>query len=124
MKYYVFVYGTLRQGCSNHHLLKNARFLGRARTMEKYALYVDDFPYLYKEQPWSRIRGEVYEVDDDGFSRLDELENHPFWYQREKRAVILEGGVIMDVWVYFFPRAKGTLVNSGDYLASDLCCNR
>lgn len=121
MKYYVFVYGTLRQGCTNHHLLKEARYLGKARTMEKYALYVDDYPYLFKGYPLCRIRGEVYEVNEKGFSRLDELEDHPFWYQREKRSVILNNGTIMEAWVYFFPEVKGTLVNSGDYVKSDLC---
>ncbi|MCA1742937.1 MAG: gamma-glutamylcyclotransferase [Desulfovibrionales bacterium] len=124
MKYYVFVYGTLRQGCSNHHLLKDVRNLGKARTMEKYALYIDDFPYLYKGQSWCRIRGEVYEVGKEDFKRLDVLENHPFWYQREKISVLLDNGTIMEVWVYFFPKVKGTLVSSGDYVKSSLCSNR
>lgn len=123
MKYYVFVYGTLRQGCSNHHLLKNAEYIGEAKTAENYALYVDDYPYLYKGHPLCHIRGEVYGVDAQGFSRLDALEGHPVWYQREKRSVILSNGTIMEAWIYFFPEVRGTLVSSGDYVRSDLCCH-
>lgn len=123
MKYYVFVYGTLRQGCSNHHFLKDARYLGRARTADKYALYVDDFPYLVKSEHLCRIRGEVYELSEEGFARLDSLENHPYWYCREKRVVRLENGTALEAWVYFFPTPKGSLIRSGDYLKSELCCH-
>ncbi|MFW5731027.1 MAG: gamma-glutamylcyclotransferase family protein [Desulfonatronovibrionaceae bacterium] len=119
----VFVYGTLRQGCSNHRLLRHAVFLGPARTARRYSLYVDDFPYLVKAPPVSRIHGEVYVVDDQDLQRLDALENHPFWYKRQEQTVLLlESGKKVKSWIYFFPRAKGMLVESGDYLQSRLCC--
>ena len=118
----VFVYGTLRQGCSNHHLLKGETLLGPARTMDRFALYVDDFPYLIKSQPCSRVSGEVYRVGPVAFARLDALENHPLWYRRERRGVAMENGSVLQAWVYFFPVPRGSLVPSGDYLKSSLCC--
>lgn len=114
---YVFVYGTLRKGCSNHGLLQDAKFLGLARTREKYALYTQDIPYVVKDQAVSHIRGEVYQVDETGLGRLDILEGHPDWYAREKSAVYLDTGEKIQAWIYFFPEPHGELVQNGDFLS-------
>ncbi|WP_028573633.1 gamma-glutamylcyclotransferase family protein [Desulfonatronovibrio hydrogenovorans] len=124
MNHLVFVYGTLRQGCSNHGLLKDEKYLGTARTKDRYALYVDDYPYLVKDQPRSRVKGEVYQVSTQGLARLDILENHPAWYKREKIRVCLDMGEVILAWIYFFPTARGRLVSGGDYLQSSLGCSR
>ncbi|EFI34600.1 AIG2 family protein [Desulfonatronospira thiodismutans ASO3-1] len=113
---YVFVYGTLRKGCSNHHLLKDARDIGPARTSEDYALYVHDYPYTVKSEAVGPIRGEVYLVDGRGLDRLDRLENHPHWYVREKKPVQLDEGREVQAWIYFFPEPRGHLVKSGDFV--------
>lgn len=62
-KHVVFVYGTLKRGRSNHFFLKGARLLGQALTVEKHALFEDEFPLVYKDDPQSRIQGEVYALD-------------------------------------------------------------
>ena len=112
-KFYVFVYGTLRKGFGNHHLLKNSKFIGYATTKEKYSLYVDGIPYVVKI-PTTQIKGEVYEVDRDTLNALDELEGHPNFYKRELIDVIVNGKTIK-AWIYFYPYPRGKLIRSGDF---------
>jgi gamma-glutamylcyclotransferase (GGCT)/AIG2-like uncharacterized protein YtfP len=115
----VFVYGTLRKGLRFHHLLRNAAFLGMAKTRDEYALYLAEYPCLFKEEPVSRITGEVYEVDLPTLAVLDELEEHPHLYRREQVPVILADEQNIPAWVYFFPCQTGTLEPCGDYTK---CC--
>ncbi|HBR05796.1 MAG TPA: gamma-glutamylcyclotransferase, partial [Desulfovibrio sp.] len=49
-KHAVFVYGTLKRGLSNHFFLREARFLGQAQTVERYALYEDEIPLVTRSQ--------------------------------------------------------------------------
>lgn len=111
----VFVYGTLRQGYNNHHLLSDARFFGRGQTIHAYAMYAADVPFVTAAQPVSRITGEVYAVNERQLQALDALEEHPHWYCREQVAVALETGEICHCWLYFNATPEGDLVASGDY---------
>jgi len=113
--HFVFVYGTLKRGFGNHALLSGARFVGRARTKHKYALYESGIPFLYPYESVSFIKGEVYEVDDITLDSLDALEGHPFWYRREKAPVILDNGKEVEAWIYFYPEKEGVLNTSGEY---------
>jgi gamma-glutamylaminecyclotransferase len=115
--YLVFVYGTLLRGLSNHALLAEARFLGAAKTKELYALYVDYFPKVVREEPVSPIAGELYLVDGPTLARLDDLEDHPFEYRREQVPVMMDDGAETPAWIYFHPRPGGFLVAGGDILA-------
>lgn len=76
----LFVYGTLKKGGYNHHLLKDAKFLGEATIFGK--LYsMGSFPAMKEDgEQTSAVHGEVYEVD--GFTKLDRLEGHPHLYKR------------------------------------------
>ncbi|MDZ7697722.1 MAG: gamma-glutamylcyclotransferase family protein [Deltaproteobacteria bacterium] len=115
----VFLYGTLKRGFGNHHFLDGSRFLGKAITKKKYALYVSGIPFVIENEPVSQISGEVYEVDEDTLARLDRLEGHPDWYCRKWINLIMERGSLNDVekvneaWIYFFPHKEGVLVKSG-----------
>ena len=53
----LFVYGTLRRGLENHHLMIEAEFLGSAHTRDLYALRVGEFPHVCKSEPVSPIVG-------------------------------------------------------------------
>ena len=110
----VFVYGTLRKGFSNHHYLKNSKFLGKARTKERYTMVAASIPFVNKT-PSTQIVGEVYEVDVATLKKLDVLEGHPNWYIREKVPVILEDGQEIEAWIYFNDREHGEFVETGDY---------
>ena len=78
----VFVYGTLKRGQHNAHFMHGARFLGRHVTKKLYAMYeFGGFPAVC-ERGAQAISGEVYQVDDRQFRRLDDLEWYPHFYQR------------------------------------------
>ena len=77
----VFVYGTLKRGLYNHRLLErgNARFMGEVRTKRaQHVMLLADagYPYLVKSTTDDArvIDGELYSVDDDTLTLLDELE--------------------------------------------------
>lgn len=112
-KHAVFVYGTLKRGLSNHFFLREARFLGQARTVERYALYEDEFPLVTRIQAVSPIQGEVYEVSEKILHHLDVLEQHPEFYRRELVEVQLEDGSRREAWLYFSPEPKGALLPEG-----------
>ncbi|MFW6179638.1 MAG: gamma-glutamylcyclotransferase family protein [Desulfohalobiaceae bacterium] len=112
----LFVYGTLRQGCSNHKLLQNARYIGKGQSRRRFSLYVDDYPYVLKTGETSSIKGEVYEVDQQTWQEVDILEGHPNWYCRERQEILLDSGGTVLAWMYFFPEARGQLIPCGDYL--------
>jgi gamma-glutamylcyclotransferase (GGCT)/AIG2-like uncharacterized protein YtfP len=65
----------------------------------------------------SRIRGEVYAVDDAILSALDDLEDHPHEYCREQVEIELNSGETVTAWLYFHPKPAGKLVESGDFMA-------
>jgi gamma-glutamylcyclotransferase (GGCT)/AIG2-like uncharacterized protein YtfP len=111
----VFVYGTLRRGASNHELIRRSPCSGLGRTVEPYALYVGRYPYAVRRERTIRIRGEVYRVDVETMARLDELEQHPEVYRREQVDIELDGGEILQAWLYFYPAPEGEPLPSGDY---------
>jgi gamma-glutamylaminecyclotransferase len=72
----IFVYGTLKQGCSNHGFLAGQKLVGTARTVPGFVLYeLDGYPgmVLRIESPAS-VTGEVWSVVAECLERLDELE--------------------------------------------------
>ncbi len=104
-KHRVFVYGTLKRGNGNHHLLAHSEFIGKATTAPEFRLlsaFRNVFPYLVPGE--KSIIGEVFEVDEATLRNLDRLEgyrpgqtnNH---YNRETITVNV-GGEAMDVLVY------------------------
>lgn len=80
----VAVYGTLKQGRSNHALMRDSKLLG-ATNLEGFIMYsAGGFPVIYRDISHS-ITIEVYEVDPEVVKHnLDPLEGHPHWYKREQ----------------------------------------
>lgn len=87
-----FVYGTLKRGEPNHHLLTRpengvSKFVGCAETTVKLPLVIGtryNIPFLLNKRGTGHfVRGEVYEVDDAMMEKLDELEGYPEFYDRE-----------------------------------------
>lgn len=111
----VFVYGTLRKGLAWNHLLRDSEFIGKAITKDRYGLYADSIPYLIENEKVSNITGEVYKIDQKTLNILDKLEGHPNWYTRKEINVILDCKDII-TWIYFFPKAIGNKILSGNYL--------
>lgn len=80
---FVFVYGTLKQGFSNHILMEDlmtagdAAFVGPCRTLHRLPLVCGPYrvPFLLNlPGRGQRVAGELYAVSAEGIARMDELE--------------------------------------------------
>jgi gamma-glutamylaminecyclotransferase len=110
----VFVYGTLRNAHSNHHLMKDAYCYGIGSTEACFAMYlISGYPYVTSSENRYPIVGEMYGVDDDTLQTLDRMEGHPRYYERRETTVIV-GGDHHIAWMYFRD-PQGLLMKSGDY---------
>jgi gamma-glutamylaminecyclotransferase len=100
---YLFVYGTLMKGFSNHFLIKNCKFIGLAQTVDKYGMFIGAYPFVNSEVHQSVITGEVYEVSDEvTLFNLDELEGHPTVYERiPTQVTLMETNELLNAEIYF-----------------------
>ena len=113
-KHLVFVYGTLRTGHSNHHLMKDAQSYGIGSSEARYAMYlISGYPYVTSSETRYPIVGELYSVDDDTLKTLDMMEGHPRFYERKETTVIV-GGERHIAWMYFRD-PQGVLMHNGDF---------
>ena len=91
----VFVYGTLKRGGHNYHLLKDkSDYLGDTETMSKHRMVsLGGFPgVLYRAEGGVNIKGEVYQVNNEEVRKsIDRLEGYPHFY--DKAQVVTEWGV-------------------------------
>lgn len=71
----VAVYGTLKRGCSHHHYLRGARFLGEDRLANLRLYDLGSYPAA-KRGPSARIDVEVFEISAARFTKLDRLEEY------------------------------------------------
>lgn len=112
----VFVYGTLRRGQRNHHLLGASRFAGEAATLRAFwMITTGPFPVLLDEVPDDfgvpalAVAGELYHVDDAALAELDRLEREGVAYDRKVTEVYeaghkVEAHIYVGVAGYWHPR--------------------
>ena len=119
----IFVYGTLKRGYSNHHLLeksKNNIFLGEAETLKKFKMIsFVHFPGVLDTSQETTIKGELYNVDLQTLKKLDILEGYPDFYTKKIIKVKLDDKIIK-AYMYILNttyRAYDTYENipSGDF---------
>lgn len=90
-RHLVFVYGTLKEGFSNHGLLRDSIYHGKHETGAVHKmLSLGGFPGVIWNGGTSPIHGEVYEVTDATLARLDSLEGYPHFYDR--RLIVTQYG--------------------------------
>lgn len=116
----VAVYGTLKQGKSNHGVMKEAKgfLIGTGHTGNRYRLCVNGLPYLIRgaAKDGFNVSVEVYEVDSAGLAILDALEGHPDFYRRESIQVKLDGEVgTRKAYTYFVDESYDTGVYMETY---------
>jgi len=72
----IFVYGTLKRACSNHHFLAGQEFVGEACTGPGFTLYsLGDYPGMVRSANLNQqVAGEIWSVTADCLAKLDELE--------------------------------------------------
>ena len=102
----LFVYGSLKKGFDNHHLLnKHAKRIGKAITVSKFGMFEDSFgnyPYLIPV-PQMRIHGELYEIHrKELLEKLDRFEGYPDYYEKKKILVKTHRGTVR-AFVYIRP---------------------
>ena len=100
----VFVYGTLRQGGSNHFRMNDSEMVGTGKIAGK--MYrIDWYPALVCGGETS-VKGELYFVSDKILESLDQFEGvtpdaqEPRDYRRVKVCVKLDSGDTLDAWVW------------------------
>jgi gamma-glutamylaminecyclotransferase len=109
----VFVYGTLKKGYSNNHVLtrngtakllsSNAAIRGKMYDLGPFpavtaAMNEDDF-----------VKGEIWEVSSKDLDRLDHLEGHPRFYIRVRVPLLSKHEGIskyQDVYTYLMPKSR------------------
>lgn len=112
----LFVYGTLRRGEANHHLLLRATYVREAVTPPAYTLFACDGHPAMGDGGTTTVVGEVFDVDDATLATIDRLEDHPTWYRRQ--LIVLADGD--SAWAYLLPphftegRAR---IAGGDWVA-------
>lgn len=131
-KHLVFVYGSLKTGFCNHHVLEDSdsTFLGEAKTADESFLMASygAYPAVFrtKANQGFSIAGEIFEVDNKGLERLDRLESNGRFYQREQIDIVLDdddddGGFdepVVQAWMYLLlyqpPRCWDGIVQTED----------
>lgn len=104
----IFVYGTLKRGCSNHAQLAGQTYLGPARTAPGYRLYdVGGFPGLIADSAdRDGVTGELWIVGAAALARLDQFEGiDEGLYRRESVALAEPTADRVDAYVYARPVA-------------------
>lgn len=115
----VFVYGTLRRGFCNHHLLRRGGFVGTGETVPHLVMHVaGGVPFASDAEAAYPVRGEVYTVDPVTLAELDRLEDHPHWYVRTPIDVRLDDGRFLEAEIYLCRRPRGVRAASGDFAAA------
>ena len=90
---YVFVYGTLKRGFSNHYFLEDAKFIAQATTKDKFPMVniIKAYPYIINDAGnGHNIEGELYKIDASILAKLDMLEGYPEHYDRQKVTILAE----------------------------------
>lgn len=111
----VFVYGTLRRGEVNHHLLIDAEYVGGHVTPPIYKmLNLGTYPGVVAGGS-SFVVGDIYRVNQVQFNKLDRLENYPSLYTRKLISTESE-----KAWIYLYggKRENRPVIPSGDWLAA------
>ncbi|WP_375752397.1 gamma-glutamylcyclotransferase [Vibrio sp. HN007] len=112
MQHLVFVYGTLRKGECNHHLLERSEYLGMYETEPNFQLFdLGQYPGL--TEGGHSIIGEIYRVDNETLAQLDILEDIPIEYRRE--SIETQFG---QAWIYIYQQSATPeqVIESGNWL--------
>lgn len=119
----LFVYGTLKKGCSNHHLLGNLAPVSENFTDKQFRMLdLGHFPAVVKDEKVSRIYGELYNVGSEMLKVLDDFEGK--WFNRDE--VVLDDG--SRAAMYFLsaevPCERYPVIRSGNWTCHNLRENR
>jgi len=122
----VFVYGTLKAGEPNHHVMTDedtgrSQFVGTGATITKYPLVIGsryNIPFLLSNAGTGHnVHGEVYCVDDEKLKALDILEAYPRFYNRQQEEILMSTGERIVAWTYLLPVWRQELIMSEHFVS-------
>lgn len=93
----VFVYGTLKKGEGNHHLLAGRSVLICENVIKGELFDLGPFPAMKEGD--GKVHGEVYAVGPETLKDLDVLEGHPTFYERKPVKLLFDD---MEAEAYFY----------------------
>ncbi|MBL9199983.1 MAG: gamma-glutamylcyclotransferase [Opitutaceae bacterium] len=100
----LFVYGTLKRGCSNHAQMAGQTFVGLARTTPGFYLYeLGGYPGLVADATdRDGVTGEVWSVDAAALQRLDAFEGVAEGLYRREPVALLDpfSGKMIDAYLF------------------------
>ena len=102
----LFIYGTLKRGAANHGVLAGQKFLGTARSIPGYRLYVvADYPGLVRDPADTRgVTGELWSVTPTALAGLDAFEGLLEKLYRRDRISLATPHENIEVQTYFYLR--------------------
>ncbi|HYD84303.1 MAG TPA: gamma-glutamylcyclotransferase family protein [Opitutus sp.] len=100
----LFIYGTLKRGCSNHRVLAGQTFLGEARTAPGYRLYdLGEYPGMIAVSgDHQGVSGELWSVTPEILAQLDAFEGIPQGLYRRERIALRPPFADRTVNTYFY----------------------
>lgn len=102
----IFVYGTLKKGFQNNHVISNGKLLGNHVTKSEFTMYdLGAYPSVCFDGS-TAIHGEVWELPD--LIRTDYLEGYPGYYDR-----VQIDTPFGDAWIYFLEACNEKVISSG-----------
>ncbi len=113
----LFVYGTLKRGCSNHHFLLGQTYLGDALTKPCYRMVnLGGYPGLVLDEAAGiAIKGELWEIDADCLTMVDFLEDVANnLYARSQARLAPPHEALEDVILYLFQRDPTSFPDVGN----------
>lgn len=123
---YVFVYGTLKRGLRNHHLLDQGQYIQESCTRHACWQIIDCPSWTHPgmrspavlEKGQYHIKGEIYKIDRGTLQILDDLEKINQHYKRQK--IQLSDGP--DSWMYIniVPDLEGDPQSTNIHVISDI----
>ena len=107
---YLFAYGSMRKDFRNHFRLEDDKFIGKAKTKNRYNMYpADSFNYPYgveTEHKW-QLQGELFELTSTNIEEIDVFEGSPNYYYRKEIEVICNDKVY-SCFIYFRTNSNPT----------------
>ncbi|HSI07642.1 MAG: gamma-glutamylcyclotransferase [Rariglobus sp.] len=106
----LFVYGTLKRGCKNHHHIAGQTYVGDARSIAGYRLYnLGDYPGMVTDATdTAGVTGEIWSVDDAAIAHLDDFEGVDEGLYRRELICLLPPFDQIETHTYLYNRDPGT----------------
>ncbi len=114
---FLFVYGSLKRGFSNHHYLHGQQFLSEVKTAPCYRMYdYGGYPAaVCVTENGLRIQGELWEIDENCLLRIDQLEAvDENLYQRARADLVEPHHQWDDVVIYLYQQEIRGLRDAGE----------